>query len=404
MPSRDARGRSMPRLHRLRLALGLMAVMGTTTALAQSFGLLSPFLISDLGIGTFEIGVLASVASVSAAAAGPAAGRISDSARTETVVAGVAGLTAVSIMGALAAPFWFILMLAASLNGMAMGGGNPLTNRIIHDLSPHGQRGLLIGLKQSGVPLVGMLLAVTVPSIGQAHGWRWALSATLLLPFLAFALMYRPARTASASAASGTRLSGAERAAGRSWGAASATVKKVSAYSGLMGMTTGVLQAYFVLSLVRDWDHSPAGAGAVAAALSAGGVVGRLALPKVAEATRREGTFLRAMAGVSAVASICLALGALWPSWSGWLWILGPALGAAAIGWQSVVMLALMGGDPREVGAASGLVTRMFYLGLFLGPLWAGGLAGMEGAFVSVWSVQAGVCLLALLVVRRMES
>ena len=165
----------------------LFVAMGAATFTAASLGILATFIIDDLSISRAELGVVLAVVNIAAAVLSPVAGRITDR------IGGKAAIVALfAIAGAtfllLGTAAGYVMLLAGALAGAFSNAfGNPSTNKLIAEDLPVGERGLITGIKQSGVQFGIFLGGVTVPSVAVAIGWRGAYLMVAAVP-LVFAL------------------------------------------------------------------------------------------------------------------------------------------------------------------------------------------------------------------------
>src|SRR5512136_2863245 len=100
---------------------------------------------------------------------------------------GAAGMLAV------ASASWPVMLLAALAIGVGYGPSPPAGSDILGRYAPPGRRALVFSIKQSGVPLGGVLAGLVLPPAVAAFGWRWALVVGALMS-VAAALMVQPLR------------------------------------------------------------------------------------------------------------------------------------------------------------------------------------------------------------------
>lgn len=88
-------------------------------------------------------------------------------------------------------------LLAMALGAMALGIGSavstPCSTDILARLSPPDRAPLVFSLKQTGVPVGGILAGLLVPAFAAGFGWRGAFIGTAILCFL-FMLLLQPLR------------------------------------------------------------------------------------------------------------------------------------------------------------------------------------------------------------------
>ena len=90
---------------------------------------------------------------------------------------GGALFTAAVTAGATLAPSFWPLAAVLAIAGLGYGSGQTAGNKAVAQVFPAGGRGTAMGIRQSGLPLGGMLAAVVIPPLATAYGWRAAVAA-----------------------------------------------------------------------------------------------------------------------------------------------------------------------------------------------------------------------------------
>jgi len=156
-------------------ALGITTLgQAAANILASAFGPLAPFLQDDLGISRTQVGLISTAVFITAAPSALFGGRAADRVGERRV------LILSSIVGVLAAlavshsiGFWTLI---ASCLGIGLGNGiqNPAGSAAVMRWFPQHQRGLAMGIRQTGVPIGGVLAAGVAPLLALHYGWRSA--------------------------------------------------------------------------------------------------------------------------------------------------------------------------------------------------------------------------------------
>ena len=141
---------------------------------------------AEFGISKFQLGLIGAVNTGIGAVLAPAAGRISDRIGGRNSVAGVLIFSGFSAFLLAIAPNYPLLLAASAVGGIAQGWGNPATNKAIGVAVEEAKRGVVTGIKQSGVQAAVVVAGVTVPLMSASFGWR---SAMWLTAGLSFALL-----------------------------------------------------------------------------------------------------------------------------------------------------------------------------------------------------------------------
>jgi len=95
--------------------------------------------------------------------------------------------TAAGLALAAVARTYLMLLVATLVTGVGFALGNPATNHVLaFHVDPH-RKGVLTGVKQSGVQAGAFLAGVALPGLAGGVGWRGALLASLVLPVVGLA-------------------------------------------------------------------------------------------------------------------------------------------------------------------------------------------------------------------------
>ena len=158
----------------------LAATMAVGPLALFALSALSPFVTTDLGLRPSQFGALATL---SFAAATPRAwllGRWLDRCSARGILFGVFSLSGLALLVTASAQSFGWLVVGVLITGVAMSVTNPVTNRLVSVQVADGQRGAVMGVKQSGVQLGQLLVGLALPSLAVLIGWRGAVAATCL--------------------------------------------------------------------------------------------------------------------------------------------------------------------------------------------------------------------------------
>jgi predicted MFS family arabinose efflux permease len=367
----------------------LFTAMAMATFTAASLGILASFIIDDLGISRAQLGFVLAVVNVAAALLSPIAGRVTDR------IGGRAALlvlftTAGATFLILGAAFAYPMLLVGALTGaFSQASANPSTNKLIAEIIPMGERGVITGVKQSGVQAGIFVGGLTVPSIAVALGWRAAYLvvaiAPLLLAVAAARIVPHPNRAPAASVHHEIRR------------ALPAAIWWLTGYGLLMGFSGSVT---FLVPLFTEESlgFSPVVGGFAAATIALIAVFGRIWWSRYAE----QSDAFRISLGMMALLSV-VAAALFYSSTHVVAWLLWPAAVLIAVGstsWNSVGMLAVMvEAGTESTGRASGFVLLGFLTGLGIGPVVFGALVDRFGSYDSMWLLSALAAIVAFVVV-----
>jgi predicted MFS family arabinose efflux permease len=164
---------------------------------------------ADLGLTLAQAGSFRSAYYIGPALVSLPAGTLADRWGVKRMLVLGQVVIALGLLAASAAPSYgtFTLLLIAA--GFGYGMLNPTSTKAVMSWSPPAHRATLVGLKQVGLPLGGMLGAALLPALALSLSWRAALvvSATLIAGgAIASLVVYRdPPGARLPPAAPGTR-------------------------------------------------------------------------------------------------------------------------------------------------------------------------------------------------------
>jgi MFS family permease len=338
---------------------------------------------ADLGFDEFQLGAAISAFFAASIVFSVPAGMVSERIGPQrALLAGVA-ITSGAMLGIAAiAHTWLELVAWLFIAGTGNTIGQVGINHLLATAVRPGRQGLSYGVKQSSIPLAGMLAGLAVPVIGLTVGWRWAFVLGAAAVIVVFRLVGRPrpfarptdrafregdapipallviAVAAGLGAAAGNALASftVESAVARGFDAAAA---------GLL-LTVGSLCGVS-LRIVSGWIGDRLGRGSllVVIVMQLVGVVGYLAL---------------SVAGTDEVATVLATMLAFGGGW----------------GYQGLVLLAISRSNPTSPATAMAIVRLGPSTGAMLGPLAAGALVS-QGGYEVTWTITAVLAGLAAL-------
>lgn len=344
------------------------ASFGNQMIPALAPALREPVASGGLGLQRYEVGLIATATFLGGTLFLFGAGWVAD--RLGTRLMFLVGLiaTGVPILLASQAPVYALLLGAMVLSGMGNGISLPPTTRAIAYWFPSRLRGLAMGIKQTGVALAGTIMALTVPGLTLAFGWRGAMLAVGLVTLAAGLVAWLSYREHPDAAAGQARNRG---------GAAGFGPLFRNRDLLLLCGTTLCLAAmqlslvnFMVLYLGERLGYDVRLAGGLLALAQGSGVVARIGWGIVSDLLfgGRRKVIMVIIAVTATVSSFALAL--LTPDLPHpALWLLLVAAGLSTIGWNGINMtfVAELAGR-QSSGAAAGLNLTGSYLGVLFGP------------------------------------
>lgn len=362
---------------RFSLAAVTAIAMGVATFSQGAIGVLASDLIAEFGLERWQIGILLTANGVTGALFSPVFGRLTDRKGSVKSVVWVLSLAMLTMTLVAIAPTYAVLFTAALLYGLPNGWVNPATNALIVDNVVAGARGVITGIKQSGVQMGSFLGGLLLPGIAAATSWRVALATFLIFPVAGLVGMWRrPEARRSHPSGDGTKAP------------VPIAVRWIAVYGTLAGLGVSATTTFLPLFAKESEGWSTAQAGLLIAGVGLVGVAARITWGSASERWLGHGRTLRLLALQSAGAAGLLALASADLAAS---WVLVPAallMGAGAVAWNAVGMLAVMDySAPELVGRGTGLVTLGFLGGIGVGPPLMGLSVDRLGSYTPGWVV-----------------
>jgi MFS family permease len=363
-----------------------------TAVVFLGVGALAGFLQADFGLSGAATGSLVAAVGLAPLFGLLPAGHLLDRYSERVIIAGGALVMAAgAALAAAVEPFPWILGLLV-VAGAGYSSSQPGGSKVVAASFDRRQRGLAMGIRQTGLPMGGAVAAAVLPAVASRYGWRTALTvaaAVAAVSGLVFAGAYRPSRSSHVSSRASVRSLLRSR-----------IFHLTMLAGGAMVAIQFVILAHLMVYL-RDVRDIPLSRGAwMLAAVQLGGVAGRVALAMWSDRARR--TRLEQVA----IALLGGATGAIVLPWLpagldlAALIGFGLAWGFFAFGWYGpwVVYVAEMA--PRGgVGRTLGLAMTGNQVSIVAAPPLFGLLFDVSSSYRTMWSVLAGCLVLVLVVV-----
>lgn len=276
-----------------------------------------------------------------------------------------------------AVPHPAVIALGALFIGAGYGPITPASSHLLIKTTPPSQLSLVFSIKQTGVPLGGMIAGALVPSMDLVIGWKWTFIVAGIACWLcawsvqSLRMGLDDDRDPSvkpsivASVVQPLKLIFGHR-----------SLKVLSFMSFLFAICQMSLMAYLVTFLFEDLGWSLVAAGVALTVTQAAGVGGRIFWGYVAD--RWLGAIMMLI-----VITVLLAVGAVGTAFlradsSPWLlFAILIVFGASAIGWNGVYLAEIARQAPKgQASVATGGTLCITFLGVVLGPPFFGLVAG----------------------------
>ncbi len=346
----------------------------------------------EFSISKLQIGLIAGVNTAVGALFAPLGGRLSDALGGRRAMATVLILSGTTLAFIALARNYNMLLLGMAFAGAGQGLGNPATNRAIASGIEVAQRGVLTGVKQSGVQLAVFTAGFTMPWIADQYGWRtgiWLMAGIAFLAIPGVAFITELPHVASVSGSDGQD---------RTSSGLPTFVTQVALFGFLMGTIGGGLGGFLPLFAEEAAGLSAATAGRVF------GLQGLVAIPTrifsgiLLDRGVSARRMLTIMATGGSIAIIFVLSASSGPT--AFVWI-GAVLGGMTLGsWNTAANLSMIraGGN---AGRASGRLMFGFLLGTTIGGPAVGWSIDAFDSYRPAWLSGAAIALVAAVVVSR---
>ncbi len=386
---------------RWRILGAALVVQVTISVVTQGFPALAPFAKSDLALNRAEVGLFATILNVGTMVALLPAGWAVDflGDRRVLVVGGIA--TGVAAAVAALAPQFAILVPLLILIGVAAATPTPAGSTAIISAFGGRDRGLIMSIRQTGIPMGGALAALLLPPIALAVGWRHALECAggvAVLGALLGSVLLRH------------RGERPPRPLPREAGSLRSVATRDATYIGLAAifLTLGqfVLVTYIALYLFETRHVALAVGSLFLVTANVGGIMGRMLWGTISDRLfhgRRRAPLI--VVSVSAAVGFALLawLPRATPAYAILLLVL--LLGTTVIGWNGIYITLLSEiAPPDKRGRSVAYGMTISQVGIFGGPVAFGALVDATGSYQLAWSAVSVSMLAAAALLRQVSE
>ncbi|HYC46711.1 MAG TPA: MFS transporter [Burkholderiales bacterium] len=278
------------------------------------------------------------------------------------------GLTLCAMAMLLALTSSLTAFVAASLLlGLASTLMTPASGHLLFRFSPPEKRNLVFSIKQTGVPLGWVVMALVAPGITLAFGWRWALALVLAVAIGTVAAL-QPMRARWDDDRRADLAFVAAPAAGLRLLWRHPVLKSLAMASFCLTFVQLCGSAFLVTMLVEEGGYGLVTAGVMLSLMQAAGVAGRLLWGWIAD---RTGDSVRLLQYIAVTITVCAVIMAfLTPEWPvAALGLLCIVFGLAAVGWNGLFLAEIAHRSPRGmVSVATSAAMMWNFGGILVGP------------------------------------
>lgn len=365
-----------------------MLAQVSTSLVAQGVPILAPFFQQAFQLSRGEVALLGSALTVGIALSSPLTGWLVDTwGERKTMVTGCLLVGASTALVALS-PLFAVAIAWLLVVGVGSSAPTPAGSRAIMGWFPARQRGLAMGIRQTGVPIGSAFAALLLPAIALALDWRWALGIAAVvcgISALVVHLTYQEPHYA-------TTRTGAP-------GAASPPLRSlfsrnflfISGYGAMLPIAQFMLVTYLALFLAETQGVPITTSAALLVVAQVVGAAARIALGWSSDrffgGRRKPPLVICAAVEIGACAALALLPAGAPLALIG---LVVAAIGFSAIGWQgNWVALAYETAPPALQGRQQGVAMLVCYGSISLWPPILGALVDATGRWALAWGILA---------------
>ncbi len=294
-----------------------------------------------------------------------------------------------------ALPHVACIVVGSILVGIGMGLNNPTAAHLLVRYTAGSRRNLMFSIKQTGVPMGAIVMALAAPVLAVTFGWRWSLLIVIVFVVPLSLIVLRHCALWSADDF------GSAKPAAESFGGVPLVWRQGSLrWLGLMGGTFAGIQrclaTFTVVYLVAERDYGLVEAGVLLSLIQAGGIASRVCWGWLADRIGSGTAVLMIICGIT-LASL-YALTQFDPDWpKPLIYLLFFILGIAVMGWNGVLHAeAASLSPPGKASIVAGATTFFVFGGVFIGPAaFAAAYAGI-GSYATTYGLLVGATLVCI--------
>jgi len=383
-----------------------LAIQAMVSMALLTLPVMAPVVAQDLGVSPAYTGFYVAIVYVGAMVASLASG------------AGVRKYGAIRIsqiglalsaagLALCAVPDLAALAVGAFLIGAGYGPMTPASSHLLARTTPAHRMSLVFSLKQTGVPLGGMLAGAIVPGLMLLTGWQRTLLACAVVNVLCIALAQPLRRDLDDDRQAGQPFALGSLAQPIRMVLRHPALRLLAGCSFVFSIAQLSLTTYLVTYLNQSLAFGLVAAGLALSVAQLAGVAGRIVWGYAADrwlGARRMLLVLAAVVGVSGLLTAALTPGTP-------LVVVLAVLalfGASAVGWNGVYLAEVARqAPPGMAGVATGGTLVFTFLGVVVGPPAFGALSEWLDTYRAGYialAVPSFLCWLALLRTRRLSG
>jgi sugar phosphate permease len=365
------------------------------------WGALAPFLKKVMSLSITQLGAITSTICFTSALAAFPGGIIVDRFGVKKGLLLWLGITGFSLLFLSFIHFSYsFLIIMVAIAGTGYGLGNPVASKGIFIWFEEKRRGTAFGIRQSavsiGCAIAGVLLVYLSEKSGPFIALRDVCWFILTMFVLAF-LLYKTPKLADDILSTG----GSQGKQGSGMGLkilfSNRALLILSLVAAFIGMSQGVVAAFFIIYLNESLGYSLLEAGSLFTIVMIGGAVGRILWGTVSDslfdAKRKPVLMIICCLGLLSITIFTFWV-ASWPQWIFIAVIIG--IGLSSWGWNGILFVIVAEiADEKRTAASVGLASTIGWIGISLGPLVFGCITDHFGYFYA-WLSMMVMCAFSL--------
>jgi len=291
--------------------------------------------------------------------------------------------------------------LAAFITGLGYGPITPASSHLLARSTPPNRVSLVFSVKQTGVPLGGVLAGALVPPIAVAFDVPMALWAVCAGCLLCAAIAQPLCREFDADRQPDRKISVGGLGGPLKLVVGHPELRRLAAVSFVFSAIQMCLATYLVTYLNAELGHTLVAAGVALSVAQIGGVVGRVLWGWITDRWVRPILMLASLALLMATCSaMAAAIGVETPAML--ILVLLAVFGASATGWNGVYLAEVARQAPAGLaGTATGGSLAFTFVGVVLGPLLFGGISDLSDTYRAGFIALAFPALVCAVVLAR---
>lgn len=353
-----------------------------------------PLIQAELGLNLTEVGVLVSMINVGVVAAVLGMGKAADRYGERRIIGYGTAACGLLVLTVHVAGSFVALLVVFLLLGIPVATSTPAGSKAVAGWFPDRERGMAMGVRQTGIPAGGTIGALTLPAMGLVFGWRWALSlvgvVTIAAGLLVLVCYKEPARPQA--------VSGAAPAGGLKDIVRRSEIWAAAFYAAVLAGCQWCYISYIELYLTENIFYPLVFAAHLLAVGQACGGTGRIVFGIASDRLffGRRVPVLVMLGVLGTAAGVATAL--LSPGMPAWLVVaVVSLLGLGTMSWQGLylALVAKIAGT-RVAGVAIGLTNTVAFVGVVLLPPVFGAIADYTHSYQTAWIAMAVAVALPL--------